>query len=358
MNLKHLHNNSPDERYVPQHADEILIDNTIISQILTSIDLNIPLLLEGETGVGKTSVVRWLAKETNNAYRRINLNGNTTVDEFKGKLIPDEKTGKWKWVDGVLIEAMRHGHWLLLDEINAASPDVLFPLHSLLDDDGYVVIEEHNGEVVHPHKDFRLFAAMNPIHRYAGTKELNIALKSRFSIVKFNEPNAQKTLEILQHRFPKIEKKYLQILNSTAEAFNKSYNEEKSTLYCSVRDLIMALRLFEKHYKQNLEEKKNMVFLRNAFVVAALNKTSIPEEREALAQVANAFFGNMFDSSQTREKRIEIDHEELIEMLQRSINTMESVKRTLSDDSKKAVSESIDKITYVAETIFNHIKNE
>jgi cobaltochelatase CobS len=143
----------------------------------------LPALLIGETGVGKTMSVRYLASQTNNGLRRVNLNGATTVDEFLGKLLINEQ-GTY-WVNGVLVDAMLAGDWILLDEINACLPEIAFSLHSLLDDDRMVVLMEYDGRIVRPHPNFRLFASMNPSEegRYGGTKTLNEALLDRFPVV-------------------------------------------------------------------------------------------------------------------------------------------------------------------------------
>lgn len=143
----------------------------------------LPALLIGETGVGKTQAVRTLAWRTNNGLRRVNLNGATTVDEFLGKMLINEQ-GTY-WVNGVLVDAMLSGDWILLDEINACLPEIAFCLHSLMDDDRMVVLMEYDGRIVRPHPNFRLFASMNPSEdgRYSGTKMLNEALLDRFPVV-------------------------------------------------------------------------------------------------------------------------------------------------------------------------------
>jgi MoxR-like ATPase len=143
---------------------------------------NLPVLLIGETGVGKTLAVRYLAWRTNNGLRRVNLNGATTVDEFLGKLLINERA---PGVNGVLVEAMVAGDWILLDEINATLPEIAFCLHSLLDDDRMVVLMEYDGRIVRPNPNFRLFASMNPSEegKYGGTKTLNEALLDRFPVV-------------------------------------------------------------------------------------------------------------------------------------------------------------------------------
>ncbi len=154
-----------------------------LEKISFAVATNLPVLLIGETGVGKTLAVRYLAYRTNNGFRRVNLNGATTVDEFVGKLLINEE-GTY-WVNGVLVQAMLAGDWLLLDEINACLPEIAFCLHSLLDDDRMIVLMEYDGSIIRPHPNFRLFASMNPSEegRYGGTKTLNEALLDRFPVV-------------------------------------------------------------------------------------------------------------------------------------------------------------------------------
>lgn len=146
-----------------------------------AVRLNIPALLIGETGTGKTSLVKKLAQDEKKTVVRVNLNGSTSIDEFVGKYIL--KNDEMVWIDGVLTTCMRKGHWILVDEINAALPEILFVLHSLLDDERAILLSEKDGELVKSHKDFRFFATMNPVDEYAGTKDLNKALLSRFGVV-------------------------------------------------------------------------------------------------------------------------------------------------------------------------------
>lgn len=169
--------------YIPPEQVYLFPPQGYLEKLAYAVSSNLPILLIGETGVGKTQAVRYLAWKTQNGLRRVNLNGATTVDEFLGKLLINEQ-GTY-WLDGVLVEAMQAGDWILLDEINACLPEIAFSLHSLLDDDRMVVLTEHDGRIVRPHENFRIFASMNPSEegRYGGTKMLNEALMDRFPVV-------------------------------------------------------------------------------------------------------------------------------------------------------------------------------
>lgn len=169
--------------YIPGEQLYLPSPHNYMEKLAYAVANNLPTLLIGETGVGKTLSVRYLASKTRNGLHRVNLNGATTVDEFLGKLLINQQ-GTY-WVNGVLVEAMQSGDWIILDEINACLPEIAFSLHSLLDDDRMIVLTEYDGRIIRPHPDFRLFASMNPgeVGRYSGTKMLNEALLDRFPVV-------------------------------------------------------------------------------------------------------------------------------------------------------------------------------
>lgn len=70
---------------------------------------------------------------------------------------------------GVLIDAMRKGYWIVLDELNLAPTDVLEALNRLLDDNRELFVAETQ-EVIKAHPRFMLFATQNPPGLYGGRK--------------------------------------------------------------------------------------------------------------------------------------------------------------------------------------------
>lgn len=213
-----------------------------IDKLMLGLRDNLPVLMIGPTGAGKTSMVRWLAYKTHHDYRRLNLNGATTVDDFVGRILIN-KEGTY-WVDGVLLEAMKNGYWLMLDEVNAALPEILFVLHSLLDDDRMVVVAENSGDIVRPHPDFRLIAAMNPAVDYVGTKELNKAFLSRFPIVlEVDYMPQDREVEVVKKSSGLDDEATIRSMVQIANQVRKSYKEQKVYFAFSTRELINWARL-------------------------------------------------------------------------------------------------------------------
>jgi midasin len=68
-----------------------------------------------------------------------------------------DESGKLVFMEGALVQAVRQGHWLVLDELNLAPTDVLEALNRLLDDNRELFVPELN-EMVTPHPHFCLFA--------------------------------------------------------------------------------------------------------------------------------------------------------------------------------------------------------
>ncbi|NWZ60294.1 MDN1 protein, partial [Haliaeetus albicilla] len=156
-----------------------------------------PVLIQGETSVGKTSLIRWLAAATGNHCVRINNHEHTDIQEYIGCYTSDA-SGKLVFKEGILIDAMRKGYWIVLDELNLAPTDVLEALNRLLDDNRELFITETQ-EVVKAHPRFMLFATQNPPGLYGGRKVLSRAFRNRFVELHFDElPSSE--LETILHK--------------------------------------------------------------------------------------------------------------------------------------------------------------
>ncbi|KAK9894542.1 P-loop containing nucleoside triphosphate hydrolase protein [Cystobasidium minutum MCA 4210] len=145
-----------------------------------------PILLQGPTSSGKTSIIEYLAKRSGHHFVRINNHEHTDIQEYLGTYMSDPETGKLVFQEGLLVTAVRQGHWIVLDELNLAPTDVLEALNRLLDDNRELVIPETQ-EVVKPHPHFMLFATQNPPGLYGGRKVLSRAFRNRFLEMQFSD---------------------------------------------------------------------------------------------------------------------------------------------------------------------------
>ncbi|CAM9811475.1 unnamed protein product, partial [Phaeothamnion confervicola] len=160
---------------------------------------NAPILLQGPTSAGKTSLIEYLAVRCGHRCVRINNHEHTDVQEYTGCYMTDQ-AGKISFREGILVDALRRGHWLILDELNLAPSDVLEALNRLLDDNRELYLPETQ-ETVRPHPLFRLFATQNPPGAaYGGRKPLSRAFRNRFLELHVGDLPGDEWADILHQR--------------------------------------------------------------------------------------------------------------------------------------------------------------
>ncbi|CAB9508662.1 Nuclear chaperone required for maturation and nuclear export of pre-60S ribosome subunits (By similarity) [Seminavis robusta] len=157
-----------------------------------------PVLLEGPTSGGKTTLVEYVAARLGHHVVRINNHEHTDVQEYTGSFAPDAN-GALTFQDGILVRALKRGDWVILDELNLAPSEVLEALNRLLDDNRQLYLPEIN-QTITPHPRFRLFATQNPCGAYGGRKPLSRAFRNRFVELHVSDiPNSEMTT-ILERR--------------------------------------------------------------------------------------------------------------------------------------------------------------
>lgn len=168
-----------------------------------------PVLLQGPTSSGKTSLVQYLASLTGHEFICINNHDHTNLQEYFGSCITNS-SGMLEFQEGPLVKAIRNGHWIVLDELNLAPSDVLEALNRLLDDNRELFVPEIQ-ESIHAHPSFMLFTTQNPPILYAGRKMLSRAFQNRFVEIHVDEIPESECSIILEQRC-KIPKSYAEWL--------------------------------------------------------------------------------------------------------------------------------------------------
>lgn len=157
-----------------------------------------PLLIEGGTSIGKTTTVRKMAADLGWEVHYANLNGATDVEDLMGRYIPNpNKRGsddpEYIFADGKVTSGLRQEEGkvkvIILDEFNAAAPNILIRLHEVLDAlnrGEAVVLSEDASEVVPVDKNTtKVVALMNPPGKgYFGREPLDPAQLRRWVYLK------------------------------------------------------------------------------------------------------------------------------------------------------------------------------
>ncbi|KAI5173381.1 midasin, partial [Pancytospora epiphaga] len=153
-----------------------------LNDVELAVQAGLPVLLQGDTATGKTSLVTALARKHGTRVIRINNHEHTDASEYIGNYTTSQDGVIFK--EGPLVLALRTGAWLILDELNLAPSDVLEVLNRLLDDNREIYVPELD-EVVKPHPKFRLFGTQNI--RYGGRQGLAKSFRNRFVEIFFYE---------------------------------------------------------------------------------------------------------------------------------------------------------------------------
>ena len=162
--------------YLPQ-GDEC----TIFAAAATA---DLPVLLKGPTGVGKTRFVAHMAARLGRPLYTVACHDDLSAADLIGRYLL--KGGETVWVDGPLTRAVREGAICYLDEVVEARKDVTVVLHPLTDDRRILPIDR-TGEELAAAPGFMLVASYNPGYQNV-LKTLKPSTRQRFVALEFDFP--------------------------------------------------------------------------------------------------------------------------------------------------------------------------
>ncbi len=277
---------------LPKERDDYIItpyvERNLLNLVRATSTRRYPILIQGPTSAGKTSMIEYLANYTGNKFVRINNHEHTDLQEYLGTYVSDSE-GKLKFQEGVLVQAMREGSWIVLDELNLAPTDVLEALNRLLDDNRELLIPETQ-EIVRPAENFCLFATQNPPGLYGGRKVLSRAFRNRFLELHFDDIPESELETILQKRSrntaPSDCRRIVTVYKQLTRLRQESRVFEQKNSFATLRDLFRwALRAAET--RQEIAE--------HGFMLLA-ERVRKPEERDEVKKVIEEVFKVKIDS--------------------------------------------------------------
>ncbi|MEQ1572119.1 MAG: AAA family ATPase, partial [Myxococcota bacterium] len=145
---------------------------------------NLPVLLKGPTGCGKSRLVEHVAAKLGRPVVTVACHDDTSAADLLGRWLV--KGGDTVWQDGPVTRAMRTGAILYVDEIAEARPDVIVALHPLTDHRRRVFLDRLDEEV-QAAPGFQLVVSYNPGYQ-RGLKELRPSTRQRFVTLAMHWP--------------------------------------------------------------------------------------------------------------------------------------------------------------------------
>jgi nitric oxide reductase NorQ protein len=162
--------------YIPQ-ADEIDI-------ALAACHEQLPLLLKGPTGCGKTRFMRYIAWRLERPLITVSCHDDLSTSDLIGRYLV--RGTEAVWVDGPLTLAVRHGAICYLDEIVEARKDTTVVIHPLADDRRELPVEKL-GVLYSAPPEFILAVSYNPGYQSV-LKDLKPSTRQRFVSLTFSYP--------------------------------------------------------------------------------------------------------------------------------------------------------------------------
>ncbi|WP_324780665.1 CbbQ/NirQ/NorQ/GpvN family protein [Thiobacillus sedimenti] len=168
------------EPYYEPIGDEIQLFEAAYRQ-------QIPVLLKGPTGCGKTRFMEHMAWRLKRPLITVSCHDDLTASDLVGRYLV--KGGETVWVDGPLTRAVRAGGICYLDEIVEARKDTMVVIHPLADDRRTLPMEKL-GQLVEAPPEFCLAISYNPGYQSV-LKDLKQSTRQRFVALEFDYPAAE-----------------------------------------------------------------------------------------------------------------------------------------------------------------------
>lgn len=195
------------------------------------------LLLTGAKATGKNVLAENLAFIFRRPVYNVSFHVNTSSAELIGT--DTFRNNEVELRKGSIYQCAQYGGFGILDEINMAKNDAVSVLHATLDYRRSIDVPGYDKIDLHPAA--RFIGTMN--YGYAGTKELNEALVSRFLVIDMPPQNEETLGYILEQIFPDMKRRAKeQWMGIFLDLQIKAENAEISTKALDLRGLMAAAR--------------------------------------------------------------------------------------------------------------------
>jgi nitric oxide reductase NorQ protein len=254
-------------------------DETIREDALSILSLQKNLLLKGPTGSGKTRLAEDLSNTLSLKMYSINCSVDVDIEALLGFKTIEYTEGKQEitFVDGPVVQAMKHGGMLYIDEINMARPEVLPILNAVLDYRRKIT-NPLTGEEITADESFIVVAAINV--GYVGTMPMNEALLNRFNVIEIDYVSKEELTKILVSQSIQNDENILEQLTSFHEDLvTMTKQGQISKEPSSVRSLI------------DFADLSTVMPLKRAVNRTIIDKLDNAQEKKAIINAVNLHFG-------------------------------------------------------------------
>ena len=230
------------------------------------------LLLVGPKATGKNVLAENLAAVFCRPEWDISFYLNTDAASLIGT--DTFRNGEVTLRHGPIYQCAEMGGFGILDEINMAKNESLAVLHATLDFRRIIDVPGYDRITLSPAT--RFIATMN--YGYAGTRELNEALMSRFMVINMPLISRSNLKKLLLAQYPQLKEEYAEQFCALFDEIRKKCESgEISTKALDLRGLIASIKLIQ-----------NGLSVAEALEMGIVNKSTDDFERQIISDILSA----------------------------------------------------------------------
>ena len=216
-----------------QNIERVMIGKREIAELsIVALLAGGHVLLEDVPGVGKTMMVRALAKSVGAKFKRIQFTPDLLPSDVVGVSIYNPKTLQFEFRPGPII-----GNIVLADEINRTSPKTQSALLEGMEEASVTV----DGETIAIPKPFFVMATQNPIE-YEGTYPLPEAQLDRFLLkIKMGYPTMEEEIEVLRRAEKSEPIQTIEAVMSTEQLLSLQQQVKETFVEDNIKNYIVRL---------------------------------------------------------------------------------------------------------------------
>jgi MoxR-like ATPase len=275
--------------------------------ILAALSAGRHILLEGPPGTSKSTLLQVIAEESGDTpFIMVEGNADLTPSKLLGYFDPAQAVAEGykpeSFVEGPLLEAMKKGGILYIDEFNRIPPDALNVLMRAIEEGEIVVprvglIKSNNG--------FRLVSAQNP-YDDVGTSKVSMGIYDRLCKLKMNYQSKEEEEQIVQLRTDCKDEKLVEL---AVEITRRTRNHHEIKQGASVRGAMHFVEIFQKLSTLEKENIHNSEIYLSLVLDAAymalgsklwLVETSKKTPEQVIKQIVLEALGVISENEETR----------------------------------------------------------
>lgn len=214
-----------------------------------------PLYLWGPMGTGKTSVLLQFASRLNIPVQLVSCHDRLETPDLVGRYVLNDDGGM-DFIDGPLVTAMRHGHLIILDEIDYLNPATAAGLNGLRE--GLPLTIPETGEIVRPAQGFKLAVTGNTcgngdeLNVYPGVNRLNQAFLDGFVGLEVDYPDEAVEIEILKGIMGDVDESIMKSMVNVANSIRKLFMGNPNNESDDAIEITMSTRTLVRWAKWRL----------------------------------------------------------------------------------------------------------